>query len=147
MQAVAARRSGALDERPVLGAAPAPEPAVALCDVIRARSVLLGEQAYIEHASTGVAMTFRQLEGRMERWRALLSAVRPGSLSAIGLVVDDPIEFADVFLGCVSAGFWVAPLDPSLPVRGRGGLGAALARSGVEVVLADRPTPAGIEVE
>jgi oxalate---CoA ligase len=109
--------------------------------------VLLGEQAYIEHAPTGVAMTFRQLEGSMERWRALLSAVRPGSRSAIGLVVHDPIEFADVFLGCVSAGFWVAPLDPSLPVRGRGGLGAALARSGVEVVLADRPTPAGIEVE
>ncbi len=147
MQAVAARTSGAVDERPVLGAAPAPEPSVPLCDVIRARSVLLGEQTYVEHARADVAMTFRQLEGSMERWRALLSAVRARGLSTIGLVVDDPMEFADVFLGCVSAGLWVAPVDPSLPARGSGGLGATLARSGVDVVLADRPVPAGIGSE
>ena len=83
----------------------------------------------------------------MERWRALLSPVRARGLSTIGLVVGDPMEFADVFLGCVSAGFWVAPLDPSMPAKGSGGLGVALARTGVDVVLADRPAPAGIEGE
>ena len=29
---------------------PAPEPGAALCDVIRARSVLLGDRSYMEHA-------------------------------------------------------------------------------------------------
>ncbi len=147
MQAVAARRTVAVDERPVRGTAPAPEPAVALCDVIRARSVMVGDQTYVEHARTAGATSFRQLEGSMERWRALLSPVRARGLSTIGLVVGDPMEFADVFLGCVSAGFWVAPLDPSMPAKGSGGLGVALARTGVDVVLADRPAPAGVEGE
>jgi acyl-CoA synthetase (AMP-forming)/AMP-acid ligase II len=147
MQAVAGRRTVAVDERFVRGTTPAPEPAVALCDVIRARSVMVGDQNYVEHARAADAMTFRQLEGNMERWRALLSAARARGLSTIGLVVSDPMEFANVFLGCVSAGFWVAPLDPSLPARGGGGLGVNLARTGVDVVLADRPAPAGIESE
>ena len=37
----------------------------------------------------------------------------PGrGLTTIGLVISDPVAFADAFLGAVSAGFWVAPLDP-----------------------------------
>ncbi len=144
MQAVVARRTVAVDEGHAVGAAPAPGTDVALCDVIRARSVMAGDQTYVEHARAGGAMTFRQLERSMERWRALLSGVRARGFSTIGLVVSDPVAFADVFLGCVSAGFWVAPLDPSLPAGGSGGLGVTLARTGVDVVLADRPAPAGM---
>ena len=81
----------------------------------------------------------------MDRWRSLLSGLRARGLTTVGLVVADPMAFADAFLGAVSAGFWVAPLDPSLPVSGGGGLAAALARAGVDVVLADRPAPSGVD--
>jgi acyl-CoA synthetase (AMP-forming)/AMP-acid ligase II len=107
--------------------------------------VLFGDRTYIEHARAGEALSFRQLETSMERWRALLSGVRARGLTTIGLVISDPVAFADVFLGAVASGFWVAPLDPSLPAAGSGGLAAILARSGVDVVLADGPAPAGIE--
>ena len=82
----------------------------------------------------------------MDRWQSLLGGMRARGLTTIGLVIGDPVAFADAFLGAVSAGFWVAPLDPSLPVTGGGGLGAALARTGVDVVVADGPAPAGIDV-
>src|ERR1700677_2274892 len=131
---------------PAAVAAPAPpESEVALCDVIRARSVLLGERTYIEHARDGGRLTFRQLEEQMDRWRGLLGGVRARGLTTIGLVIGDPVAFADAFLGAVSAGFWVAPLDPSMPVTGGGGLGAAVARTGVDVVVADGPAPQGID--
>jgi oxalate---CoA ligase len=130
---------------PAASAAPAPEPDVALCDVIRARSVLLGERSYIEHARGGETLTFRRLEERMDRWRGLLGGIRARGLTTVGLVIGDPVAFADAFLGAVSAGFWVAPLDPSLPVTGEGGLAAALARTGVDVVVADGPAPQGID--
>ena len=139
MTAVATRMPAAV-------AAPAPEPDVALCDVIRARSVLLGDRSYIEHARGGATLTFRQLEEHMDRWRSLLGGIRARGLTTIGLVIGDPVAFADAFLGAVSAGFWVAPLDPSMPAAGGGGLEAALARTGVDVVLADGPAPAGIDV-
>jgi len=126
-------------------AAPAPEPDVALCDVIRSRSVLLGNRTYIEHARDGGTLTFRRLEEHMDQWRGLLGGIRARGLTTIGLVISDPVAFADAFLGAVSAGFWVAPLDPSMPVTGEGGLEAALARTGVDLVLADGPAPVGID--
>jgi acyl-CoA synthetase (AMP-forming)/AMP-acid ligase II len=136
--------------RPAAAASPgggAPEPDIALCDLIRARSVVLGDRTYVEHARTVGALSFRQLERSMERWRALLDGVRAGGLTTIGLVISDPLAFADAFLGAMSAGFWVAPLDPSMPVGGSGGLAVTLSRTGVDLVLADHPAPAGIDGE
>jgi oxalate---CoA ligase len=124
------------------GAAPSD---VALCDVIRSRSVLLGDRAYIEHARDGGGLTFRQLEEHMDRWRSLLAGIRSQGLTTIGLAIGNPVSFADAFLGAVSAGFWVAPLDPSMPVTGGSGLQAVLRRLGADVVLADGPAPAGID--
>ena len=83
----------------------------------------------------------------MEQWRALLGGVRARGLTTIGLVISDPVAFADAFLGAMSAGFWVAPLDPSMPVGGSGGLAVTLSRTGVDLVLADHPAPAGIDGE
>ncbi len=123
MTAVATRMPAAV-------AAPAPEPDVALCDVIRARSVLLGDRSYIEHARDGGTLTFRQLEEHMDRWRSLLGGIRARGLTTIGLVVGDPVAFADAFLGAVSAGFWVAPLDPSMPAAGERRTGSRLGPHG-----------------
>jgi oxalate---CoA ligase len=146
MQAVVTRMRSVAQES-VKRTAPVPEPEVALSDVIRARSVMLGDRIYTEHARADTSISFRQLEGAMERWCALLDGVRARGLSTIGLVVSDPLVFADAFLGAVSAGFWVAPLDPSMPAGGSGGVAVTLARSGVDLVLADHPAPLGIEGE
>ena len=142
MQAVATRTSAGVDESPAVGAVELSRPRSPTSPCVTssaARSVLLGDRTYIEHARAEEAMSFRQLEASMERWRALLGGVRARGLTTIGLVISDPMAFADVFLGAVAAGFWVAPLDPSMPAGGSGGLAVTLARTGVDVVLADRP--------
>jgi acyl-CoA synthetase (AMP-forming)/AMP-acid ligase II len=147
MQAVATRTPATVDAAPAVGVAAPSESAIALCDLIRARSVLLGDRTYIEHARAEQALSFHQLEASMERWRTVLAGVRTRGLTTIGLVISDPVAFADVFLGAVAAGFWVAPLDPSMPAGGSSGLAVTLGRTGVDVVLADRPAPVGIEGE
>ena len=113
-----------------------------LGDVIRRRSVTLGERAFVEHARDGRALTFRQLEGSMERWRALLGDTGARGFGTIGLAISDPMAFTEAFLGAMAAGSWVAPFDPSMPASGSGGLLAAVSRTGADVVLADRPAPA-----
>ena len=80
----------------------------------------------------------------MERWRAQLGGAHARGLTTIGLAIGDPLAFADAFIGAMAAGFWVAPLDPSMPWSGSGGLAAALARTGADVVVADRPAAAGV---
>ena len=147
MQAVTTRRPVGTGAAAVGGSAAPAELDIALCDLIRARSVELGDRAYVEHARAAGSLSFRQLEQSMERWRAALGGVRARGLTTIGLVIGDPVAFADAFLGAVSAGFWVAPLDPSMPSNGSGGLAVALSRSGVDLVLADHPAPAGIDTE
>jgi acyl-CoA synthetase (AMP-forming)/AMP-acid ligase II len=144
MQAVATRSPGA-PSAPEAGAPPEPE--VALCDLIRARSVLPGDRAFLEPARGVGTISFRQLEASMDRWRALLAGARARGLTTVGLVIGDPMAFADAFLGALSAGFWVAPLDPSMPTGGSGGLRATLSRSGVDMVVADRAAGAGVETE
>ncbi len=99
----------------------------------------LGEQAYVEHARDDRVLTFRQLEGSMERWRAQLGGAHARGLTTIGLAIADPLAFADAFIGAMAAGFWVAPLDPSTPWSGSGGLAAAMARTGADVIVGDRP--------
>jgi oxalate---CoA ligase len=146
MQTLTTSRPAAAGPSPAAGMA-APEPDIALCDLIRARSVVLGDRTYVAHARAAASLSFRQLEGSMEQWRALLGGFRGRGLTTVGLVISDPVAFADAFLGAVSAGLWVAPLDPAMPVGGSGGLAVTLARTGVDLVLADHPAPAGIEGE
>ncbi len=81
----------------------------------------------------------------MERWRALLGGAHGGGLTTIGLALSDPMAFTDAFLGAIAAGFWVAPLDPSMPSGGSGGAAAVVARTGADIVVADRPAPAGLD--
>ena len=142
MQAVATRTPAEAPSAPEAGATS--EPDIALCDLVRARSVLLGDRTYIEHARGAGMMSFRQLEGSMDRWRALLARGHARGVTTIGLVISDPMAFADAFLGALSAGFWVAPLDPAMPAGGSGGLRSTLSRSGVDIVVADRAACAGM---
>lgn len=114
------------------------EPDLPLSDLVRARSVTRGEHVYVEHARDGRVLSFRQIEASMERWRAALSGAQARGLTTIGLAISDPLAFADAFIGAMAAGFWVAPLDPAMPWSGSGGLAAAMARTGADVVVGDR---------
>jgi acyl-CoA synthetase (AMP-forming)/AMP-acid ligase II len=144
MQAVASKMPVALAPLPADAPTSTPGSDLALSDVVRGCSVTLGEQAYVEHARDARTLSFRQLEGSMERWRAQLDGARARGLTTIGLAISDPLAFTDAFIGAMAAGFWVAPLDPSMPPGGSGGLAAAVARAGADVVVADRPAAAGM---
>jgi acyl-CoA synthetase (AMP-forming)/AMP-acid ligase II len=147
MQAVASKSSVTAVSSPVITVSPRRSGGdLPLCGVIRAHSVTLGERAYVEHARDGRALSFGQLERSMERWRALLGGAHGGGRTTIGLAISDPVAFTDAFLGAIAAGFWVAPLDPSMPSGGSAGAAAVVARTGADVVVADRPAEACLDV-
>ena len=61
----------------------------------------------------------------------------------IGLVIAHPIEFAMQFLGGMAAGYWMAPLDPTLDYEGLSSFPAQAHALGLKLVIADRPAPSG----
>ena len=64
----------------------------------------------------------------------------------VGLVVADPLDFCRWLLAGLSAGLWVAPLDPT-PAPGAAATTSERIRTlALDAVLADRPRPEGLSV-
>ena len=115
-------------------------------ELIRKRSVSLGDKTYIEHARTDRSLSFRGLDLAVDQWSVRLQSAGIQIGSTVGLVIHDPIEFSVAFLATMASGRWAAPLDPSTPVLGAGGLAAAIARVHADVVIADHALPEGVDV-
>jgi acyl-CoA synthetase (AMP-forming)/AMP-acid ligase II len=115
-------------------------------DLIRERSASLGDKTYIEHAREDRRLSFRALEHAVDQWAITLAQVGVEGSSTVGIVVSDPLEFSVAFLATIASGRWAAPLDPSTPVPGAGGLVAAATRVQADVIVADRALPDGIDV-
>ncbi len=115
-------------------------------ELIHARALSEGDRAYIEHAREERVLSFSALAQAVREWAAVLRASGVDEGSTVGLVIGDPIDFSVAFLGTMAAGCWAAPVDPTTPAHGTGGLLGALERVGADVVFADRPTPDGIDV-
>jgi acyl-CoA synthetase (AMP-forming)/AMP-acid ligase II len=62
------------------------------------------------------------------------------------LVIGDPLDFSVAFLGTIACGCWAAPLSPTLPADGPGGLAAAIGRVQADIVFADRAHPGELDV-
>ncbi|WAL63171.1 AMP-binding protein [Amycolatopsis cynarae] len=89
----------------------------------------------------GTAAFLSGEDGRELSWGALAEhalawrrGVRP--VSRVGLVIADPLAFTAAYLGCLSAGLTVVPVDPRLPAAE---VSAALARLRIDVLVTDRP--------
>jgi oxalate---CoA ligase len=118
-----------------------------LAELIRARADAAGDRAFIEHAREERSLSFRDLAQAVEQWASVLEASGVGVGSTVGVVVRDPIDFSAAFLGTMAAGRWAAPLDPTAPAHGTGGLLHALTRVGADVVFADHGVPDGAEID
>ena len=129
-----------VDPSPTIGLVGGP-----VFDLVRARALSEGGRAYIEHARENRSLSFRDLDQAVCRWASRLHACGVDVGSTVGLVIKDPIDFAVAFLGTMASGRWAAPLDPSMPAHGTGGLVAALARVGADVVFADDSVPDGVD--
>ncbi len=84
-----------------------------LGDLVRRRSRETASSPYLLDARSSRVLAYDDLLGLCdERGRQLDQwGLRPGD--RVGLMFTDPLEFATWFLAGVTAGLWVAPLDPT----------------------------------
>jgi oxalate---CoA ligase len=116
-------------------------------DLVRARALSQGDQVYVEHAREDRRRSFRELDDAIDGWARQFEELSLPAGSTVGLVISDPIDFSVAFLGTMAAGCWAAPLDPSTPAHGAGGLVTALERVRADLVFADRRAPDGIDLD
>ncbi|KAA9151178.1 acyl--CoA ligase [Amycolatopsis acidicola] len=80
----------------------------------------------------GRALNWREVAAHAAGWQD----VRP--VSRVGLVIADPLVFTAAYLGCLSAGLTVAPIDPRLTATE---LSEVLTRLRVDVLATDHAEP------
>ena len=98
-------------------------------------------RAPLEDANSRIEVTFDEiatLAGGVAQRLASLGYV-PGD--RIGLVIAHPIDFAIQFLGGMAAGYWMAPLDPTLDYDQLASFHQQVSALGLRAVLADRNEP------
>ena len=98
-------------------------------------------RAPLEEADSRTSLTFDELSllagGVAQRFASL--GYQPGD--RIGLVIAHPIDFAVQFLGGMAAGYWMAPLDPTLDYEQLASFHQQVTALGLRAVIADRHAP------
>ncbi len=116
----------------------------ALAELGWLRSLTSADHVVVESASAGRTVTYGELRRIACRWAALLDDLDVARGETVGLAVRDPVDFSLVFVGAISAGRMVAPLDPHAPDAE---LAATCARTAPTIVVSDRGAPEGVASE
>ncbi len=108
--------------------------------LVRARARERADAPYLFDARSTNVVTYEQLGERIDHHRRALRSWGLTSGERVGLVIADPLTFAQWYLAVISLGAWAAPLDPTSAA-----LTSSSSRSnalGVAFVVSDRPRPA-----
>lgn len=108
-----------------------------LGELVQRRARAHGDRVYVEPARHDGALTFAALA----RWHVALAASAPPRGSTVAVSISDPLQCAAFLIAAVASGLWAAPLDPTTPDSGPSGLGSLTARTGADLIVADRPAP------
>ncbi len=114
-----------------------------LAALVERRGADAPDAPYLVEARGTRVVTFGALAANLAGDRAWLAAegLVPGSRA--GLVVADPLDFCRWFFAGLSAGLWVAPLDPTSE-PGAATTAERVRTLALDAVLADRPRLEGV---
>jgi len=116
---------------------PSTDPLLAL---VRSQSRERRDAPYLLDARSTRVVTYEQMSESVDQYRRTLRSWGLSSGQRVGLVIADPVTFAQWYLAVISLGAWAAPLDPT-----PGALASSSVRAsalGVVFVVSDRPRPA-----
>ena len=112
-----------------------------LSALIARRSEQYGDAPYLLRLRSSDVVSFGDLERARAWWSSRLSELALRSGDRVGLLIRDPLEFAQAFLAIIACGLWVAPLDPTMNPINVDTLNARLRRLGVRAVFSDLDRP------
>ncbi len=124
---------------------PPPSTLDPLLALVQRQSRERDSELFLLDARSERTSSYAQLGERVDRHRRTLGSWGLKSGERVGLVVGDPLTFAEWFLAGICFGAWVAPLDPN-PASGLASAARA-ATLGVTLVVSDRPAPANTSID
>ena len=114
--------------------------------LIARRSEQYGAAPYLLRLRSSDVVSFSDLERTRDWWFSRLGELDLRSGDRVGLLIRDPLLFAQTFLAVIACGLWVAPLDPTMNPINVDALNARLRRLGVHAVFSDLDRPGAVIV-
>lgn len=105
-----------------------------------------GSAPYLFDARSSRTLSFSELCDEVAQRQSLLRQFGLNAGARIGLLLGDPLTFSTWFLAGLSAGVWVAPLDPTVTQQNLRHVDKRAKALGLSAVLSDRgaPEPASV---
>lgn len=104
-----------------------------------------GSSHYLLSADATSSVTYAELSSRIDEWGTRLAQSNVLAGVRVGLVLSDPLTFSVGFLAALSAGVWIAPLDPHVTGTDVESLNRQVERLGLVGIVSDRPSPPNVE--
>lgn len=114
-----------------------------LKEIIQGHARHSGGSPYLLAVHSDRVVTYLELALRMDEWRREVTRFPAVFEGRLGLMIEDPIDFAVTFVALLASGCWVAPVDPALGALSATHLGVRLAPLELTGVISDRPAPEG----
>jgi oxalate---CoA ligase len=116
-----------------------------LLSLVRTRSHERADAPYLLDARSTRVVSYELLSERIDQHRHALGSWGLASGERVGLVIADPLTFAEWYLGGIASGAWVAPLDPTLAAATSSSARAGVL--GVKFVVSDQIAPVGDAID
>ena len=100
-----------------------------------------GSAPYLFGARSSRTLSFSELSGDVAERQSLLRQFGLNAGARLGLLLSDPLTFSTWFLAGLSAGVWVAPLDPTVTQQNLYHVDQRAKALGLTAVLSDRSAP------
>lgn len=115
--------------------------------IIDQRAQLLAGAPWMLSLRSGECVSYEELQRRSIDWRALVRArgLRPGD--RVGILLADPVAYAVCFVALLSAGLWVAPLDPTVLLTNPRQLDERARQLRLVCVASDHEAPLSVSIE
>lgn len=96
---------------------------------------------YLLSPRSARVVNYAQMKTIADDWTEVVRNSLVPRGARVGLVIGDPIDFATTFVALLSAGLWVAPLDPNVTSSNVAQLRSRVQELRLSHVVSDRPAP------
>jgi len=105
------------------------------------------QSPYLLSVRSARAVSYGELSDHVKSWSDVVAPWGLADTDRVGLLIEDPVDFAISFLALLALGVWVAPMDPTVSYVDGGQLEERIANLNVRRIIGDRSAPLGTSIQ
>jgi acyl-CoA synthetase (AMP-forming)/AMP-acid ligase II len=115
--------------------------------IVESQAMSHPQSPYLLSVRSARAVSYGELSDHVKSWSDVVAPWGLADTDRVGLLIEDPVDFAISFLALLALGVWVAPMDPTVSYVDGGQLEERIANLNVRRIIGDRSAPLGTSIQ